>query len=373
MSNLPPFLPGLELCERYFFELIKPLLDEHFPSLEYVACRLGPGSDVLSFDTEQSRDHDWGPKCDLLFNDENSFENLETFFDLHLKGKTVAGYSTEFNVFNEDDGQKTLINVLPGEKGATLGLRLMTMKNFFFDYLQWSIDDENEPTIVDWLTFPSQHLVTIDRGRIFYQTERMSIEKIRKKLSFYPDDIWFYLLGSLWQRIGQEEHLMSRAGQIGDELGSTLIANRICRDVMRLIFLLERKFYPYAKWFGTAFQRWTTSGIEFQSILRQIQLAEQWQIRQNLLGEVSQRLARLFNEKFFSETSSSSSIDCQVTQFHGRPFLVINAGRIAEKIFSKIENLQIRSQSPIGSVDVFSDNTDALSIDLRFKMKKIYE
>ncbi|MGH3490930.1 MAG: DUF4037 domain-containing protein [Actinopolymorphaceae bacterium] len=37
------------------------------------------------------------------------------------------------------------------------------------------------------------------------------------------------------------------------ELGSRIIAVRLVRELMRLAFLLERTYWPYTKWFGTAF------------------------------------------------------------------------------------------------------------------------
>ena len=57
------------------------------------------------------------------------------------------------------------------------------------------------------------------------------------------------------KRIGQEDHLMARAGLVGDELGSSVIGARLIRDIMALAFLIERRYAPYPKWFGTAFGR----------------------------------------------------------------------------------------------------------------------
>ena len=62
---MPVFVPGLELSRRFFHELVCPLLTGAFPGLCYAAALLGPGSEVLSFDTELSVDHDWGP-CLLI-------------------------------------------------------------------------------------------------------------------------------------------------------------------------------------------------------------------------------------------------------------------------------------------------------------------
>ena len=54
------FISGLELSGLFYFEAVKPILNTHFPSLHHGAARIGPGSEVLGFDTEMSMDHDWG-------------------------------------------------------------------------------------------------------------------------------------------------------------------------------------------------------------------------------------------------------------------------------------------------------------------------
>ena len=65
-----PFLPGLQLCEKYYQQAVRPLLDSHFPGLPHSAALIGPGSEVLGFDDPMSTDHDWGPRV-LLFLHEN--------------------------------------------------------------------------------------------------------------------------------------------------------------------------------------------------------------------------------------------------------------------------------------------------------------
>ena len=361
-----PFIHGLDLSERFFVEIVKSLLDEYYPSLEYTACRLGYGSDVLGFDTNQSRDHDWGPKFDLFLENETLIDELNSFFQEHLREKFICGYSTQFEKFVEENGQITVLNVSKYSSKTCHGIRLMTLGQFFREYLNYPID-QIEPTIEDWLSFPSQHLLTIARGRVFHNSKYVNIQTIRSQLSYYPNEIWLYLIACTWQRIGQEEHLMGRAGQAEDELGSALIAHRLIRDVIRVIFLLEKQYYPYPKWFGTAFRRWTTYGSEFEPILRQVQLAKTWQEREQHLSTAYQRLATLTQEKL------AIDIHTEVSQFHNRPFRVINGGSIAELIFTRITNTQIRQLSKIGSIDLLTDSTDAINPELRFKMKNIFQ
>jgi hypothetical protein len=41
-----------------------------------------------------------------------------------------------------------------------------------------------------------------------------------RKFSYYPDDVWLYLLACQWKKIFDEEVFVGRAGYVGDELGS---------------------------------------------------------------------------------------------------------------------------------------------------------
>src|SRR5690348_13100060 len=60
------FISGIELNRHFHKEVVRPLLSRHFPALSYTAALIGPGSDVLGFDTAMSMDHDWGPRL-LIF------------------------------------------------------------------------------------------------------------------------------------------------------------------------------------------------------------------------------------------------------------------------------------------------------------------
>jgi hypothetical protein len=53
---------------------------------------------------------------------------------------------------------------------------------------------------------------------------------------------------------------MARCGDVGDELGSRLVAARLIEELMRLCFLMEKQYWPYAKWFGTAFSKLACAG-----------------------------------------------------------------------------------------------------------------
>jgi len=166
------------------------------------------------------------------------------------------------------------------------------------------------------------------------------------------------LLASGWKRVGQEEHLMGRAGTAGDEIGSALIAARLVRDLMRLCFLMEKQYAPYAKWFGTAFAQ-LKSAEKLTSLLRQVLLSSTWLERQKCLVPAYEILATQHNALNITEM-----LDTKVSNFHERPFLVIDGERFANALRAKITDPAVKRIADrwlIGSVDQFSDSTDLLN------------
>jgi hypothetical protein len=244
-------------------------------------------------------------------------------------------------------------------------VHLSTFRSFFWEYLYWDMGAEFSPA--DWLTFPTQHLRTISQGVIYH--DDLGLEALRAQLSFYPHDLWLYILAAGWQRIGQEEHLMPRAGYTGDELGSSIIGSRLVRDIMRLCFLMEKQYPPYPKWFGTAFQQ-LRCATRFTPSLEATQRAGTWEAREQALIEAYQLLAEMHNVLGLTEPLSTTP-----SPFFTRPFQVIWGGRFASALIEQIIDPVVKAiatKTLIGSVDQFVDSTDALFPDLRPGFKMLY-
>jgi hypothetical protein len=194
---------------------------------------------------------------------------------------------------------------------------------------------------------------------------------LRAQLAWYPRDVWLYLLACGWARIGQEEHLMPRTGFVGDELGSALISSRLARDVMSLCFLMERRYAPYPKWFGSAFQK-LACAAQISPHLERAQAAQTWQEREAALSEAYVLLAKMHNALGLTDPLPE-----RVGNFHGRPFKVIDAEGFSAAILAKIDDPQVRriaAKGLIGSIDQFSDNTDLHShVEWRAAVCRLYE
>jgi hypothetical protein len=123
---------------------------------------------------------------------------------------------------------------------------------------------------------------------------------------------------------------------VGDELGSRVVAARQVGEVMRLCFLMEKQYWPYSKWFGTAFSELKCAG-DVSPILTAVLESSTWKHREQHLNEAYVRVANMHNELGITD-----SVDPSISQFYARPYQVIVAERFASALMDKIESPFIR-------------------------------
>ncbi|MBC8075220.1 MAG: DUF4037 domain-containing protein, partial [Chloroflexales bacterium] len=248
---------------------------------------------------------------------------------------------------------------LLGEAGDTepLNHRILPMTVRAFAWQHLAIDSEQPLEAADWLSIPTQALRSVTTGAVHHDGVG-ELTALRERLTWYPHDVWLYLLAGAWQRIGQEEHLMPRAGYVGDELGAALIGSRLVRDVMSLCFLIEHQYAPYPKWFGSAFAQLPCAAALTPPLWR-AQQAGDWQARMAALAKAYEHVARMHNALGLTEPLPE-----RVAPFHGRPFQVIDGGRFAQALLARIADptmARIAARRPIGGIDQWSDSTDLRS------------
>lgn len=121
--------------------------------------------------------------------------------------------------------------------------------------------------------------------------------------------------------MNQEEPFVGRTAEVGDDLGSRVIAARLVRDLMRLSFLLERRYAPYSKWLGSAFAQ-LDAYRDVGAALDDVLAAESYESREAGLVTAVEALATRHNE-----LGITSPVDVTARFFHGRPFRVLGSGR----------------------------------------------
>jgi hypothetical protein len=348
------FMPGLELSEMLYRTAVEPLLARHAPGLPYAAGLIGAGSDVLGFDTVRSTDHDWGPRLILFL----ALDDLQVWQPRLLElfrqelPRTVAGYSTNFAASTDEEGIDHLTTA-PDAGPVEHRVMVTSAERWLED--RHGISSLDDLTPATWLTLGEQRLLETTSGRIF-RDDVGTITAIRQALAWYPDDIWRYRLAAQWKRLDQLEPFVGRCGEVGDDLGSQLVAMTLVRDAMKLAYGLERRYAPYPKWFGSGFARLELAP-DLQPHLDAARYATSWQAREAAIVEAQQALAGRQNEMAVTEW-----IDPASRSFWGRPYQVMFGGRFADALLASITDPLLGRLPPyLGGIDQYIDSTDAMN------------
>jgi hypothetical protein len=355
---------GLELGRVFYGSMVRPVLDRRFPGLPHTACLIGGGSEILGFDDGMSRDHHWGPRVMIFLRpaDMKKKDGIGRALSRELP-RGCLGFPVNFTDPDPADKGVRLMKHLE-EGPVNHRVEFFTVKGFFADYL--GFDVRKKPAPSDWLSFPQQKLASLTAGEVYH--DDLGLEKVREEWRYFPPGIRLCLLAACWRRIGQEEHLMGRAGMCGDELGSSLIASRIARDIMRICFLMERKYIPYPKWLGTAFAR-LSCGPGLGPVLTKAVMGRTWKERERHLMSALAMVSGIHNRLGITDR-----IPEKAKPFWDRPFLVFGGEGIAATIAAAIRDQRIARMSVVGSVDTASDNTDLLCApSFRKRLRRLFD
>jgi hypothetical protein len=303
---------GIEIARRHYRDEVAPELGGR----RHAAALLGAGSEVLGYDDDVSPDHDFGKRVQIFFPERD----------------TAGEFFT-----------------------ALLGF-----------------DPGRAVTTEDWLLTPTQILASLTRGAVFHDPDG-ELRVRRERLAWYPDDVWRYALAAGWLKVGQEEAFVGRAGGTGDDLGSRVLTARLVRELMRLAFLVERRWAPYGKWFGRAFAELDVAA-ELKPLLDGALAAPGWRERERLLTLAAERVGRATNELGLGDV-----VDPAPRRFHDRDIRVVGAERFTVALAAGITDPVLRGlidrlglrhghipRLP-GTIDQAVDSTDALAVPERFR------
>ena len=325
------FVSGIDLARMFYIEVVRPLIKGRAHS----AARLGSGSDVLGFDTPRSTDHGWGPQLQV-FVAASEVDTVRRIIDSGLP-EEFHGWPARFGW--DEVAVQHHVNVVSLEKWLESHL---------------GFDPQMDITVQNWLTTPQQLLLEVTAGAVFHDPNG-DLKRVRSKLEWYPNDIWLWLLACQWRRIAQEEAFVGRTAEVGDELGSRILTARLVRDLMRLCFLIERRYAPYSKWLGSAFQNLRIApGLV--PYLDAALKATDYPARETGLCSAYEYIVRCYNQ-----LNLTPPVDPEVRLFYKRPFRVLGGDRFAEVCLAAIHDEWLKGQPLVGNIDQFVDSTDVLS------------
>jgi hypothetical protein len=352
-------LKGLELSRRFYFEAVRPILEHNFSRLEHAAALIGTGSEVLGYDDETSRDHQWGPRVQLFVQPDAPRADVERVLAAELPTE-FAGYPTNFGP-PEESGSRLLVAVDSGPVAHLV--EVLVLREYLEELL--GVDPLARFEVRDWLVTPTQRLLELTTGEVFADPTG-ELTRVRALLRWYPHDVWLLVMAGHWRRIAQSEHLHGRAGLRGDELGARLLAAGVVRDLMRLAFLQRRRYPPYPKWLGTAYARLESPERPW---LGTALTASDRRTREDAFLAASSAAVRGHNE-----LGVTREIDPAPRTFHDRPIRIIAADRVVEALRDAIEDPDVRAIAhEAGAIDAVSDNTDVLTRPSLWRRVALYD
>ena len=224
---------GRALSRAYFETFGMTMLRSQFPELiPYLAAGLlGSGSEVLGYDDELSRDHDFEPGFCLFLPDESVIDRGEAF---RLE-RAYAKLPREFRGYS-----RALMQPVGGARHGVFRLS---------EFLSEKIGSpDGSLTLSGWLSVPEQALLELTEGELYFD-HYGALKAARAALAYFPEDV-------RRKKLAGQLLLMAQAGQYnyarcighGEEAAAQLAVFEFVKAAASAIFLLNRRYQPYYKW-----------------------------------------------------------------------------------------------------------------------------
>lgn len=339
-----PHVAGAKLSAAFYAEVIRPAV-----VVPHSAGLLGWGSEVLGYDTGRSTDHGWGPRLLVFLRDADDVPAVTEALEAQLLDR-FWGWPVRFGWDEVPVRHHVTVTTLPGWLREHLG-----------------VDATSGLTTGEWLLTPQQRLLGVVAGFVHVDDGEV-LRTVQRRLRWYPDQVERWVLACQWHRVAQEEAFVARTAEVGDDLGSAVIAARLVRDLVRLALLLDRVYAPYGKWLGTAFTRCAhADGLpgHLADALRAGDPAG----RERALAAAYGALARRQNSR-----SLTRPVDPAIRTYHGRPAQVLMADRFTDALLNTVIDPDLLRLPLVGAIDQAVDSTDLLQHpDVYRRLVGLYE
>ena len=224
-------MKGLELSKQYYEAYGRQMLSR-FPELEneYAVGLVGRGSECFGFDDEISKDHDYGPS-----------------FCIWLKKEIYERYGNRLQAAYDEMPREFMgfpARIMEETGHGRVGV--LCIEDFYFGLL--GIDDVPQ-TNSEWLRLEDENLATATNGEVF--EDRLGLfSRIREGLlSYYPEDVRLKKIAARMakaSRAGQYNYV--RAMRRGERVAAELFLHEFIKEIMELVYLLNRRYAPFTKW-----------------------------------------------------------------------------------------------------------------------------
>ncbi|MBI2191345.1 MAG: DUF4037 domain-containing protein [Planctomycetes bacterium] len=252
-------MKGSDLSRQFFEQVILPLLEKAYPEVtaEMAAGVLGMGSDVSGLDDDLSRDHHWGPRCNLLLSDwlEARCGEIEAFLHQHAP-RSFLGFEVYQNKLNRS------------------GVTVETLGHFFHDLLG---QDQAPSDAAGWFRLTEADLFHVTGGQVFHDATG-ELERRRRAFAYYPDPVWRKKMADwLVYLTAHGGYNMNRARQRGDGPSAAIYLGVTVKRTLEMGHLLNRAYAPYNKWLYRSFRRLPCLSSEIVPLLEHALAMPSWE------------------------------------------------------------------------------------------------
>ena len=230
-------MKGLELSERYYYEVGRPAIEERCPEvLPMIAAGLvGDGSECLGYDDEISRDHDFGPG-----------------FCVWLPHATYEAYGEQLQRIY-DSLPKEYGGCPAREQSLHAGDRvgIMSIGAFYARFLGGMQPPRSD---YEWMAMREEDLAMAANGKVF-EDGLGEFSRIRDTLlAYYPENVRLRRIARCLHRIAQSgQYNYARSMRRGDLMSARMAEDIFISETMQMMHLLARRYMPYYKWAWRSF------------------------------------------------------------------------------------------------------------------------
>ncbi len=321
-ENSMKFIPGLELSRMLYEEEIEPIMEKKFHDLKYAAATLGMCSEILGLDDEISMDHEWGPRVTIFLSEK---DHTRYFPDIMPVFQELL--STRFKGFDMM-WKKPGVDIQNTKETILYHVSVRTVPevlNFYGGITALPLQD------MDWLRISEQHLLEFTSGMV-YRDDIGELTKARESLKYYPDNVLRFLLMHQWYTVNRDWFPIGRIGSRGDTLGLRIQSAKVVHHLMRIAFMVSRRYFHYNKWFGTLFKDLPLAPT-LEPILLELLEEENWQKVEEKICEATSVLLQQQNRLGITPkiTMEAENVD------DGRHHMKVDFGGIGRKIAENIQ------------------------------------
>ncbi|MGL5260153.1 MAG: DUF4125 family protein [Lachnospiraceae bacterium] len=220
-----------EMLYDFYEEYGRPMICNKFPEFinKIAIGRVGYGSECFGFSDEYSMDHDFGPGF-MMWVTKETYHKIGEELELEYNNLPMTFRGIKRQEMYMAKGRYG-VHIIEDFYRELLGTNTIPYKEEEWECIQ----DEN-------LALATNGCVLVDEEQIF--------SHIREHLcSYYPEKVWKKKMAtqlSYFSQYGQYNY--ERMLKRGDYITSSMCIQKFTETTLKLLYLLNKKYYPYYKW-----------------------------------------------------------------------------------------------------------------------------